>query len=41
MTESETKPTIGAVMVLYAPDLDVTDKAIEAILPQFPVQKRK
>ena len=34
MTESETKPTIGAVMVLYAPDLDVTDKAIEAILPQ-------
>lgn len=34
MTESEIKPTIGAVMVLYAPDLDVTDKAIEAILPQ-------
>lgn len=34
MTESETKPTIGAVMVLYAPDLDVTDKAIAAILPQ-------
>lgn len=37
MTKSETKPTIGAVMVLYAPDLDVTDKAIEAILPQVDV----
>lgn len=37
MTKSETKPTIGAVMVLYAPDLDVTDKAIEAILPQVDI----
>lgn len=25
---------IGAVMVLYSPDLEVTDKAIEALLPQ-------
>lgn len=32
--ESGTKPLIGAVMVLYHPDFDVTGKAIDALLPQ-------
>lgn len=35
--ETEAKPVIGAVMVLYRPDLDVTAKAIETLLPQVDI----